>query len=599
MDERKVRILDVFSRSGFPRETGGAVWKVECHLALSGLEDMPVKVRLYLEGEEDVLAAEARLVLSPDKKQKVYLEHVVAAPRLWTVEDPVLHPVRLEVSDHMDRPLVDKTFVHGFRQVEILDTEIRCNGRSIRLHGIRMDNATRGRADSLLPLCKRLGVDTVVADARTGKEIAGLCDRLGLWLLPLVQEEGDVKALRSHPCVLAYHGVGSGREALWSLDNTRLFFAEGWGDLDPYGELAMDAQELDPEREPAKQELFHRFQKLRVEPGEGLVGRRFEVQVTNGYVWTDLSAFEGRYAWLEDGVLLEEGALELPDAGPGETVRVSHGLPSPPLDPAKEYHVNYRLYRRSAPEEENRELAGAFQLLAAERGGALEDRNQVREAVSAWEELALADRQNTIEILAETFFLEISKKTGDITSLLYDHKEHLQEPHRLQMPRGGEAREVKVCGTENHGHRATIELERKYRGCAKGVKTTYTVHTDGSVSVRHGGVLKDPKDRVLARIRFHQPMRALEYFGRQPQAGPELSIQREDPKEMAEVREKRTQVRWVAAIGWDAQGMRLEALEGRSMEVETEADDTVLVGQEQGRDPATGAWEMAYRISKI
>ena len=186
----------------------------------------------------------------------------------WTAETPNRYAVRVTLVDPAGSDTDESVITTGFRTVEIVDRELRVNGRRIMIQGVnRHDHhPDHGRALSVeemradLVAMKRANVNAVrTAHYPNDPHFLGLCDELGLYVVAeanieshafntslcddpryratwLARGERMVRRDRNHPCAIFWSlgnesGYGASHDALAglirSLDPTRPLHYEG------------------------------------------------------------------------------------------------------------------------------------------------------------------------------------------------------------------------------------------------------------------------------------------------------------------------------------------------------------------------------------
>jgi len=152
---------------------------------------------------------EAKLALAADGADSVAdVQVFVAAPRLWSAEDPYLYTLVMTLEGESGSADVRSCKV-GFRQVEIRDGKILFNGKAIKFKGVNRHEAgpengrTVSRAEMLkdILLFKRFNINTVRTSHYPNHYYwYQLCDRYGIYVVA----EANVES----------HGMGYGKESL-------------------------------------------------------------------------------------------------------------------------------------------------------------------------------------------------------------------------------------------------------------------------------------------------------------------------------------------------------------------------------------------------
>lgn len=197
-----------------------------------------------------------KIVANNNEEKQVKQSIVISNPRLWTLDDPYLYRVTVEVKVN-DRIIDSKTLRFGFRTVEIKPVGVFLNGKHIKIYGTNnhQDHAGVGSAlpDYLqyyrIHLLKNMGVNAYrTSHNAPTPELLDACDSLGMLVLDeqrllnsgaeyMNQFERLIRRDRNHPSVF-----------LWSIGNE-----EGWIHTTTTGKriaqtLIIKQKQLDPTR---------------------------------------------------------------------------------------------------------------------------------------------------------------------------------------------------------------------------------------------------------------------------------------------------------------------------------------------------------------
>lgn len=216
-------------------------------------------VSAYFTGRDGKIIARAKdlpVQLAINETKTVRQTISVPRPRLWSVEDPYLYRVVVELKSGNN--LIDRqTMRFGIRTIEIKTNGVFLNGKHIKLYGVNchQDHAGVGSAlpDYLqyyrIDLLKNLGVNAYrTSHNAPTPELLDACDSLGMLVLDeqrllnsspeyMGQFERLVKRDRSRTCVF-----------IWSIGNE-----EGWIHTTSVGKRLAQTfiakqKELDPSR---------------------------------------------------------------------------------------------------------------------------------------------------------------------------------------------------------------------------------------------------------------------------------------------------------------------------------------------------------------
>ncbi|MGB4564406.1 MAG: glycoside hydrolase family 2 TIM barrel-domain containing protein, partial [Dethiobacteria bacterium] len=87
-------------------------------------------------GGEQICLMEAEAAVEGGKEETLILEQEVKNPRKWSAETPHLYRLLLTLQDGEGRVLEVRSCSFGFRKVEIKESQLFINGRSIKLKGV-------------------------------------------------------------------------------------------------------------------------------------------------------------------------------------------------------------------------------------------------------------------------------------------------------------------------------------------------------------------------------------------------------------------------------------------------------------------------------
>lgn len=160
---------------------------------------------LDAEGNEAALGAIGSAALAPGGETKLTAALAVAAPKLWSAEEPNLYTLLLTLQDAAGRVLTVERFAVGFRDVKIENGQMLLNGTPITLCGVNRHDThpdlghTTPRAHMLrdITLMKQHNINCVRTSHYPNDPYwLDLCDEYGLYVI----DETDLEA----------HGFGIG-----------------------------------------------------------------------------------------------------------------------------------------------------------------------------------------------------------------------------------------------------------------------------------------------------------------------------------------------------------------------------------------------------
>jgi beta-galactosidase/evolved beta-galactosidase subunit alpha len=186
-------LLDVFVK---PREAGdgrGGILRVETSLRRAdGAGKGTLSAALYDAAGVCVARSGAGFRAGPGFSDGPAIELAVAAPAWWTAETPSLYTLALTLTDETGKTVCAKALKAGFRTVEIRESQVRINGRTVMFRGVNRHDShpERGRAVTLddmrqdLLLMKRHNVNAVrTSHYPNDPAFYELCDELGLYVI--------------------------------------------------------------------------------------------------------------------------------------------------------------------------------------------------------------------------------------------------------------------------------------------------------------------------------------------------------------------------------------------------------------------------------
>ncbi len=209
----KTYIQDFFLKSDLDEAYRDATLSAEIEI-VNGAEAMPVTVALYLLEDEAhrVMGeplADIQFEVEAGGVAKPRLVTKVDNPLKWSAEIPNLYKVALVLSDGDGKVLEAVACRFGFREVEILDSQLFINGKSVLLKGANRHEhhplygraVTYGSMIRDITLMKQYNLNTVRTSHYPNDPLwYDLCDRYGLYVL----DEANIES----------HGMGYGPESL-------------------------------------------------------------------------------------------------------------------------------------------------------------------------------------------------------------------------------------------------------------------------------------------------------------------------------------------------------------------------------------------------
>ncbi len=254
-------ISDVYVKSILDDTYVDANFNIE--LGIKSSEYNYLRVSVELIGDEVITVCEKEIA-----KEKVLLSKKVESPKLWSAETPNLYEVRIYLYNNNE--LVQcKKLNHGFRSIELKDTKLLINGKSVLLKGVNrhdfdpvkawaIDEKTR--LEDLL-IMKRHNINAIrTSHYPNPPHFYDLCDKLGFYVMNEADLESHgvrkhipagldmwkeavidrgvrmVARDKNHPCIIMWslgNEAGHGenfihmKKAMKAIDATRPFHYEG------------------------------------------------------------------------------------------------------------------------------------------------------------------------------------------------------------------------------------------------------------------------------------------------------------------------------------------------------------------------------------
>lgn len=268
-----VRIADIYARAAFPTDYSSADFKVGVQIDARRAELKGGRVRVVLNDADGAVTAEGDLALSDiDDKNRgvVKFAEKIAAPKLWSAEDPYLYALTVTLFDADGNELDRRALNFGFREVKILpkrgkeDPVILLNGKKLKIRGVNRHefHPEYGHAvpaeliERDLILLRNNNIDSVrTSHYPNSRAFYDLCDRYGIMVMSennlethglathiprsksiwvdrcCRRMENMVRSFRNHACVL-----------FWSLGN------ESGGGGKAFRDMKLIANALDKTR---------------------------------------------------------------------------------------------------------------------------------------------------------------------------------------------------------------------------------------------------------------------------------------------------------------------------------------------------------------
>jgi beta-galactosidase len=194
----EIRIRDVYLRNDFDEGYNDATLmgqvKIQ-NLSNSGIENYKLEIQL-LDKEQSQVKLEHNLIdissIESNLEQIFKFQSNIKSPRKWSAEDPNLYQIILILKDKEGSILEVKQIRYGFRKIEVKDSKIFVNGKSIYFKGVnRHDHdPDHGRAVPYsrmlqdIKIFKQYNINAVrTCHYPNGDQFYDLCDEYGIYVL--------------------------------------------------------------------------------------------------------------------------------------------------------------------------------------------------------------------------------------------------------------------------------------------------------------------------------------------------------------------------------------------------------------------------------
>jgi len=209
----KLHIRDFFVQSELNSDFSSAVLKTKLSFEnnkYSGrvsVEGYLLKYGECYDGEEPIFVRNG--IKSRNKQFDINIDTEIEHPDLWSAEIPNLYTVIFVLKDAEGKTMETISTLFGFRKIEIRDSQLWVNGKSVKLKGVNRHelDPVNGRAISYelmlkdIRLFKQLNINTVrTCHYPDHTDFYKLCDIYGIYMM----DEANLES----------HGMGYGKESL-------------------------------------------------------------------------------------------------------------------------------------------------------------------------------------------------------------------------------------------------------------------------------------------------------------------------------------------------------------------------------------------------
>lgn len=250
-------------------------------------------------------------------------------------------------------------------------------------------------------------------------------------------------------------------------------------------------------------------------------------RITNKYLFKDLSEYYIHWELIEDGETVQEGRLEDVTIEPGASAEITVPLDSFERILGAEYHINVNLRHKEAVFYNEIDAIVAWEQFKLPFEIIKTDRQIVESDVTVYE------KKIKVEVIGEGFEVRISKLTGDITSIVYDGKEYLMSPLKLNFHRAltdhdllsdrankkfwkkaSETYKLKKVLIDDQKTEVTIEVHRKVKGIRGLVYTKYVIDGGGNIEIYNQMTPKRDVIKVGTTLDLHHEYQHISWYGK-------------------------------------------------------------------------------------
>ena len=134
----KTRVSDFFVQSGLDTLYNNGRFKLGIDLisSESGTGKHVVRAMLSSAGKKIETVYDSTYKIKIDSAQTIWFEKNIKNVMLWNAEEPNLYKLHITLSDPFGKTLQSFTQHVGFRQIEIVDGNLKVNGKTLTLRGV-------------------------------------------------------------------------------------------------------------------------------------------------------------------------------------------------------------------------------------------------------------------------------------------------------------------------------------------------------------------------------------------------------------------------------------------------------------------------------
>ncbi len=277
----KLQVSDFFVKSDLNDDFTSASLKSEISFANKGyngavsVEGYLLKDRQKYQGEKPIFSKQLSASSVGKKGAKLIFDTQVDHPDLWSAETPNLYQMVFVLKNTSGKTLEVVSTPFGFRKIEIKDSQLWVNGKSVLLKGVNRhdidpENGQYISYESMLQdvkLFKQFNINTVrTSHYPNHPDFYKLCDRYGIYMVSEANLESHgmgfekeglghdvrwqkahvdreismVEAFKNHPAIIIWslgNEAGTGvnfeacRKAVLNIDKTRPIHYQGYNEV--------------------------------------------------------------------------------------------------------------------------------------------------------------------------------------------------------------------------------------------------------------------------------------------------------------------------------------------------------------------------------
>ncbi|MBC7960269.1 MAG: DUF4981 domain-containing protein, partial [Vallitaleaceae bacterium] len=342
---------------------------------------------------------------------------------------------------------------------------------------------------------------------------------------------------------------------------------------------------------PAAHEIKKIYQNYEIQGGDL---ENFHVTFSKKSPFDDPNLYGVRWELLEDGETLQRGEQDLLVFEDCKSQTVALEVDGVDKIDGAEYHLNMSMHLKQPTlwgEEDH--------VVAWEQLKMTHQKRPHTKHVSS-KELAIHDRKIKTEITGDGFSIMISKLTGDITSIVYDKKEYILAPLKLNFYRVptdndletqreykrkyktrinwkkvSESYQVQKVSIENLKSEVIIQVHRKVKYIKKSLITEYVIDGSGNLFVSHQMTPKRNLMKFGTSMDISDEFSTLSWFGKglqenycDRQSGAKVGVYSCHVNDYVhnylrpQENSNRTDIRWFSATTEGGEGLYFEDVEG-------------------------------------